>query len=199
MKDGTLVALGGVLYAASAAILQAVETEKPIPSNRSAFAVHPGLTLGEGLGAGLAVYGLYRMKPSYAVWGVAGYVLTQWLVFPKPKAGPPVALRSAAQAYLPDMVSRAGDVLGGRRFAYTPSGTLRETTPRAVTQIAPTTLPGGARTSATIVWPEGMSAPPPGYFGQAPPVAARAEAHMPGYRTTMQVELPEDFAASGWY
>jgi hypothetical protein len=30
-------------------------------------------------------------------------------------------------------------------------------------------------------------------------VAARAQARMPGYQATMQVELPEDFAASGWW
>jgi len=170
MKNGTLIALGGALYAASATILQAVETEKPIPTNRSRFAVHPGLTLGEGAGAALAVYGLYRMKPSYAMWGVAGYVLTQWLVFPKPKAGPPVALKSPTQAYLPDVISRAGDVLGGKRFEFTPSGQLRETTPRAVTHIPPAAVPG-ATVSATIEWPEGIDAPPPGYFDQGPPPA----------------------------
>jgi hypothetical protein len=197
MKNGTLVALGGALYAASATVLQAVETEKPTPTNRSSFAVHPGLTLSEGAGAALAIYGLYRMKPSYGLWGVAGYVLTQWLVFPKPKAGPPVALKSPSQGYLPDIVSRAGDVLGGKRFEFAPGGRLRETTPRAVTHIPPVGVPG-ANVSATIEWPAGVEAPPPGYFDQGPPFAAHAQANMPGYRTTMSVELPEDFAATGW-
>jgi hypothetical protein len=170
MKNGTLVALGGALYAASALVLQAVETERPVPANRSRFAVHPGLTLGGGAGASLALYGLYRMKPSYAMWGVVGYVLAEGLVFSKPKAGPPVALKSPAQAYLPDVVSRAGDVLGGKRFEFTPSGQLRETTPRAVTHIPPVAVPG-ANVSSTIEWPEGIEAPPPGYFDQGPSTA----------------------------
>ena len=42
---------------------------------------------------------------------------------------------------------------------------------RAVTRIPSVTLPSGMRTNATVVWPEGVPAPPPGYFDQPPATA----------------------------
>jgi len=46
---------------------------------------------------------------------------------------------------------------------------------RATTRIPHVRMPGGGETTATVVWPMGVPAPPPGYFDQphmAPPHAA---------------------------
>jgi hypothetical protein len=43
---------------------------------------------------------------------------------------------------------------------------------RATTRIPSVSLPGGGKASATVVWPEGVPAPPPGYFDAPPPMAA---------------------------
>ncbi len=45
-------------------------------------------------------------------------------------------------------------------------------TGRATTHIPAVALPGGRKVSATVVWPEGVEAPPPGWFDQPPPDAA---------------------------
>jgi hypothetical protein len=78
--------------------------------------------------------------------------------------------------------------------------------------IAETAFSFGAGAGATVAIQECRSLKPdqhmtwqqaplpiPGMHAHASPVAARAQANMPGYRTTMQVELPEDFAASGYW
>lgn len=72
--------------------------------------------------------------------------------------------------------------------------------------IAETAFSFGAGAGATVAIQECMRLKPgqqqatrPPLPGFHAPVAARAQANMPGYRTTMQVELPEDFSASGYW
>jgi hypothetical protein len=42
---------------------------------------------------------------------------------------------------------------------------------RATTRVPHVRLPGGGETTATVVWPVGVPAPPPGYFDQPPHAA----------------------------
>lgn len=74
-----LLAFGGAgLYLASEIALQKAP---PHLSDRSNFSAHPKEVLGTFVGAATATYGLYRMNPKYAKYGVLGYVLGNVFLF----------------------------------------------------------------------------------------------------------------------
>jgi hypothetical protein len=89
MAKGTTLAMivgGVVLYGVAAAAEAQREAEHPVPPNKSRFSTNPVESVGALAGALLATYGLSRIKPVYAVYGLGAYLASEWYVVPKLKA-----------------------------------------------------------------------------------------------------------------
>jgi hypothetical protein len=89
MAKGTTLAIiiGGVaLYGVAATAEAQREAERPVPSNKSRFSMNPVESVGALAGALLTTYGLSRIKPVYAVYGLGVYLASEWYIVPKLKA-----------------------------------------------------------------------------------------------------------------
>jgi len=77
ISNTALIAGGIGLYVVSTLVAAKAEEHKPTPPNRSRLSSHPVPVLASLMGAALAGYGLYRVKPAYGGAAVVGYFLSE--------------------------------------------------------------------------------------------------------------------------